>query len=209
MQYLKNLLILLFLSIFISQAVSTTRTINVQNFSFNPTPTTVTVGDTIIWQWVSGTHTTTSTSVPSGASTWDSPITSSNQTYVYKITTAGTYNYKCTPHESMGMTGTITANPIGITPLGSIIPKDYKLEQNYPNPFNPSTNIKFDIPVSGQVNIKVYDIIGNEIKTLVDGELKAGSYSVDFDASSITSGVYFYKMITVNFTSTKKMILVK
>jgi len=89
------------------------------------------------------------------------------------------------------------------------LPADFMLNQNYPNPFNPSTTISFSIPTSGFASIKVYDILGNEISTLINDDLSAGSYEIDFKADGLTSGVYFYTLSTQNFTSTKKMILTK
>jgi hypothetical protein len=88
---------------------------------------------------------------------------------------------------------------------------DYSLSQNYPNPFNPSTSIKYSIPVSGFVTLKVYDILGNEVASLVNANQNAGQYSVDFNTSSLnlSSGVYFYKLSTGNFTDVKKMSLIK
>ena len=81
--------------------------------------------------------------------------------------------------------------------------------QNYPNPFNPTTRIRFSLPESGNVLLKVYDITGREVATLVNHKMQAGTYETDFDASRISSGVYFYKMISGSFSSTKKMIITK
>lgn len=84
--------------------------VDVQNYNFSPsTLPDVNVGDTIRWEWVSGSHTTTSTTIPAGAASWDHSINSSNTFYEYSVTVAGTYNYKCTPHQGMGMVGTFTA----------------------------------------------------------------------------------------------------
>jgi Secretion system C-terminal sorting domain len=85
----------------------------------------------------------------------------------------------------------------------------YKLEQNYPNPFNPSTMIDYSIKNDGMVTIKIYDILGREVKTLIDEYKPAGNYKVNFDASSLTSGVYLYKLISGKFVDVKKMILLK
>ncbi len=85
----------------------------------------------------------------------------------------------------------------------------YKLEQNYPNPFNPSTSINFSITKSGMTSLKVYDMLGKEVATLMNGNLNAGSYTATFDASSLPSGVYFYKLQTEGFSEIKKMSLVK
>jgi photosystem II stability/assembly factor-like uncharacterized protein len=91
----------------------------------------------------------------------------------------------------------------------SEIPKLSSLSQNYPNPFNPTTNIIFDLPKSGFTKISVYDAIGRLITTLLNQDLRAGSYKVDWDASNYPSGVYFYKLEAGDFTETKKMILLK
>lgn len=87
--------------------------------------------------------------------------------------------------------------------------ESYSLEQNYPNPFNPVTNIKFSIPQSGIVRLKVYDILGKEIAVLVNKQLTAGTYQADFNGSNFASGVYFYKLETEGFSEIKKMMLVK
>ena len=89
------------------------------------------------------------------------------------------------------------------------IPISIYLFQNYPNPFNPSTMISYQLPVSSDVILKIYDILGNQIATLVNEYKPAGKYEVEFDASSLTSGVYFYQLTSGEFTSTKKMILLK
>jgi hypothetical protein len=98
---------------------------------------------------------------------------------------------------------------VGLHNNNSEVPEKFYLYQNYPNPFNPVTNIKFDMPKQGLVKLKVYDIAGREIAELVNKTLSAGSYNYDFDASGLSSGVYFYKLETPDFTSIRKMILVK
>ncbi|MBP9211768.1 MAG: T9SS type A sorting domain-containing protein [Bacteroidetes bacterium] len=94
-------------------------------------------------------------------------------------------------------------------PAAVKLPTVYGLDQNFPNPFNPVTNISFRLPVSGRVNISVYDILGKNVRTLVDEERSAGEYTVPFDASSLASGIYFYKIRTGVYTATKKMTLLK
>jgi photosystem II stability/assembly factor-like uncharacterized protein len=115
---------------------------------------------------------------------------------------------------AVGSNGTIlkTTNggvTIGIQQISNEVPKDFSLSQNYPNPFNPVTNIKFSITLSSFVNLTVYDASGREVETLVNGSLKAGTYNADWNAGKYTSGVYFYRITTGDFISTKKMILVK
>ena len=89
------------------------------------------------------------------------------------------------------------------------IPAEFSLSQNYPNPFNPTTNIKYAIPKPGFVTLKVYDVLGREVTTLVNAEKSAGSYEINFDASELTSGTYFYSVSAGSFTETKKMVLLK
>ncbi len=91
----------------------------------------------------------------------------------------------------------------------SNLPQKFQLTQNYPNPFNPTTIIKYQIPRLSFVTIKVYDVLGNEIATLVDEEKTIGIHSIEFDATSLPSGIYFYQLQTPNLTQTKNMILLK
>lgn len=98
---------------------------------------------------------------------------------------------------------------IGVQQVSTTIPHLFTLHQNYPNPFNPITQVKFEIPKSSFVTIKVFDVLGNEIITLANEQLRAGSYSVNWDASIYPSGIYFYKIITNGFSESKKMILIK
>jgi hypothetical protein len=89
------------------------------------------------------------------------------------------------------------------------VPMVYSLEQNYPNPFNPSTVISYQLPVSGLVNLKVYDVLGNEVIILVNEEKPIGSYEIEFNASHLGSGVYFYRLQSGSFVQTRKMTLLK
>jgi hypothetical protein len=99
--------------------------------------------------------------------------------------------------------------PTGIVPTSNGIPREYKLAQNYPNPFNPSTKISFALPKAGNVELKIYDILGREVTTLVNEFRIAGNYTVDFNASNLASGVYFYRIKSGDFIDTKKMVLMK
>ena len=102
-----------------------------------------------------------------------------------------------------------TIAPIGIHNLNTGVPVVYELHQNFPNPFNPVTKIKFDLPQQSNVNIRVYDIIGNEVARVYNGELTAGFYEVDWNASDFASGVYFYRIDAGDYSSVKRMVLVK
>jgi hypothetical protein len=89
------------------------------------------------------------------------------------------------------------------------LPTEFLLSQNYPNPFNPSTKIKYSIPQSSNILIKVIDILGNEVATLVNEEKPAGTYEINWNAANLPSGVYFYQLKAGDFIQTKKMLLLK
>ena len=89
------------------------------------------------------------------------------------------------------------------------LPFSYILEQNYPNPFNPSTSIKYSVPESGTVTLKVFDVSGREVAVLVNDVKQQGVYSVDFNASNLASGIYFYRIEAGEFSAVKKMMLIK
>jgi len=89
------------------------------------------------------------------------------------------------------------------------VPAKYSLSQNYPNPFNPSTKIDYELPYDGSVNIKLYDVSGREVATLVDEVKTAGYYTLQFNASNLASGAYFYRIESGEFRDIKRMILIK
>ncbi len=88
-------------------------------------------------------------------------------------------------------------------------PIEFSLEQNYPNPFNPSTKIRFTIPESGNVSLKIFNLLGSEVATLINEEQQAGNYEVEFNAAALASGIYFYRLQAGSFVETKKMLLIK
>ncbi|MDX1701747.1 MAG: T9SS type A sorting domain-containing protein [Melioribacteraceae bacterium] len=182
--------------------------VEVTDFDFVPMNVNVSVGDTIEWRWVEGDHTTTSDST-SGQNVWDAVIDQFNPTFRFVITAPGVHDYHCTPHISLGMVGTITATQVNSVSYLDNPLDDFVLNQNYPNPFNPTTTINFSIPQTSKVKLEVYNSIGEIVQTLVDRELSAGNYNYDWDASSVNSGIYFYKLQTTDFAETKKMILLK
>ncbi len=206
-------LVLLFAAYNVSNSATHVIMVGSGGFSFAPATTNAMVGDTIRFEWEEGDHTTTcdgstGTSRPTGADPWDEPISSSDPLFVYVIEVAGTYNYKCVPHFP-SMVGTINATISNITQTSTIVPDKFALNQNYPNPFNPSTSIKFDIAKEGFVKLAVYNMIGQKVADLVNGNLTAGRYEVNWNALKVNSGVYFYRLETSDFIDTKKMLLVK
>lgn len=103
----------------------------------------------------------------------------------------------------------VGTTPTSINQFSQIIPAHYTLSQNYPNPFNPSTMIRYDLPNDGNISIRVYDLFGKEVGILVSGFKNAGSYTVEFNGSNLSSGVYFYRLTTENYTEARKLILMK
>jgi hypothetical protein len=97
----------------------------------------------------------------------------------------------------------------GMNNENNILPLKYELSQNFPNPFNPVTNIKFGLPKSGNASLKIYDITGKLVQVCLDGYVNAGYYNAEIDGTTLSSGVYFYKLISGNFSDVKRMILVK
>jgi hypothetical protein len=121
-----------------------------------------------------------------------------------EVNAAGTYSYRLKQIDNDGayeFSKTIEVN------FGS--PIKFELNQNYPNPFNPSTTISFSLPESGNVILKIYNVIGKEIETLVEGYKEAGIYTVNFNAEELASGMYLYRLSTNGFTETKKLLLLK
>ena len=101
---------------------------------------------------------------------------------------------------------------LSINEIKNIIPGQFSLEQNYPNPFNPVTIISYSVPdgaISSQVKLMVYDVLGREVATLVNKEMKAGMYEIQFNGSNLPSGIYFYSIIANNFSKVKKMLMIK
>ncbi|MDP4174633.1 MAG: T9SS type A sorting domain-containing protein [Bacteroidota bacterium] len=187
-------------------------TVQVANFSFTPRDITITAGDTVTFMWVSGTHTTTSDST-TGPDAWNSPMNSTTSIFKVVILYPGLHSYYCIFHGGpggVGMAGTITANqkaPTEVRESNTVL--TYNLEQNYPNPFNPMTTIDYSIPENSLVVLKVFNVLGEEVKTLVNEVKSRGRYSVSLNASELTSGIYYYQIRAGNYISVKKMTLLK
>ncbi len=172
---------------------------------------------------------TESTNLPIGLMDWYRDVNGAN--FVRSVTTTeydmdrrpytyyiDTFN-AAYPTSSAAYTGSTYGEPVGdlrwfdgfVVDVKKEIglPSEFALEQNYPNPFNPTTNIKFSIPENGFVTLKVFNMLGQEVATIVNQELVQGAYSYDFDASRLSSGTYFYSISSGSFTQTKKMLLLK
>ena len=198
--YMKYSLIVLFLMTFAFNGFSKKWVVTVMNFQFTPSslPNVIT-GDTIHWDWVNGTHTTTSTSVPAGALSWDQPIDNTHLTYEYVTTMAGTYNYHCMHHpSSMIASFTVTNGTAGIgaTRIDPLVV--------YPNPT--SGSITADIP-GGYSNkmddVTIIDLFG---RTIFENIVNSGQ-QLSIDLSSYPSGYYVMRVITEEGILTKNIIL--
>jgi hypothetical protein len=150
----------------------------------------------------------------------DTTITPSTFTIPSGVLAGGSpYYWKVRAFNSGGfgpwsVTWRFTTQVIGISIIGTEIPKEFRLYNNYPNPFNPVTRIRFDIPAkeeshTGNARLSVYDVTGREIVLLLNGDLQPGKYEIDWNASSFASGVYFYRLIYGKFSDIKKMIMIK
>ncbi len=132
---------------------------------------------------------------------------------VKSLCIAGNYLYAGGDFITSGTTSVLHvakwSTPIGIQQIGNEVPAGYSLSQNYPNPFNPTTKISIEIPVASNVIMEVFDLKGQKISELINKELKAGKYEVDWDASNCSSGTYFYRVKAGSYIETKKMVLVK
>jgi len=138
--------------------------------------------------------------------------TTETQVYLFTdVVAPGSYSYRL---KQVDLDGTFSYSEVIQVEVDVTVPDVFALEQNYPNPFNPSTKINFSLAVDSKVNLKVFDVLGQEVANLISSDLVAGSHNVDFSASGLNSGVYFYRIDATgidgtNFTSVKKMILTK
>ncbi|HRB00763.1 MAG TPA: T9SS type A sorting domain-containing protein [Ignavibacteria bacterium] len=132
-------------------------------------------------------------------------ITTNNYSYTDKNLTSGNYSYRL---KQIDFNGNFEYFNLSNEVIVGI-PVKYDLSQNYPNPFNPSTKINYTLPTEGLVSIKIFDMSGKEVMSLVNEVKTAGYYSVNFNASNLSSGIYFYSLSAADFTDTKKMMLVK
>ncbi|MBK6505163.1 MAG: T9SS type A sorting domain-containing protein [Ignavibacteria bacterium] len=142
--------------------------------------------------------------IPQDTNTGPVNILSINTTYFWQVRvrntgSIGTY----TPAWSFSTT------PVGISSIKSILPEKFELLQNYPNPFNPKTRIKFDVPKTSSVTIKIIDLSGKEVMTIVNSVFEAGSYEALIDAANLASGTYFCRMESADFLKTRKIVLIK
>ena len=183
-------------------SLANTVVISVSSNIFSPAATSVTVGDTVKWVFVNGNHTTTSMNIPAGATSWDSPINSSTTSFSYKVTVAGNYTYKCTPHFGAGMVGGFTANPA--TAINEL--QDRRKISFYPNPCNDFINVEFTPSKTKSTNIIISDILGNQVYRF-DTEMGGTQFQKKrIDLEEIPAGIYFLSVLDDNNKQTFKIL---
>jgi plastocyanin len=198
--------------------------VKVFNFEFVPRNVTIPAGETIKWSWEDGMHTTTSgtgSADPQSGVLWNAPIAEGNKTFSFQFNEEGFFPYYCIPHESFDMKGTITVEAsVGIgddeeTNSGPL-PRAMNLSQNYPNPFNPSTTFTVQVPdgETHETALRVYNIRGSLVSTIVSGRLSGGEYHFGWNGRSdlgeaLPSGIYIYRLEYGNQSITKKMTMLK
>jgi len=175
-------LTMLFCVMLAASAQATTHTITVANYQFTPSSVTSQVGDTILWTWINGDHTTTSTTIPAGAAPWDQPISSTYTSFSYELTQPGTYSYHCTPH-APNMAGSITVQAATAVQEQTIV----NTLPLYPNPATSTLYLDLSA-MSGAVSITITDASGRMLRamkatggrtaTIVTSGMPAGIYTV-------------------------------
>jgi plastocyanin len=186
--------------------------VSIIDLAFVPGADTITVGDSVRWTNNGGVlHSSTS----DAKSAWDSDTLYPGESFTFQFNSAGSYPYHCKFHPSM--TGTIVVQPysdVKDETGNKEKPSEFILFQNYPNPFNQTTKIEFTLAHSGFVSLKIYDILGRKVRTLVSEHLSVGYKSLTWDGKNDTgkeaaSGIYFYNIKAGDFSQTKKLVLVK
>ena len=185
-------------------AHAVTYQVDIQNFAYNPGGMHIHVGDAIEWTNLDGVmHSATSDN-----GVWDSGLLAQNESYTYTFSLEGDYPYHCSLHSFM-MDTIVVSNVTGISDLPSALPDRFEMAQNYPNPFNAETAIEYALPSDSHVRIDIYNLLGQNIETLVDDTRPAGYHQVVWNASDVPTGVYFYRIVAGNYMQTRKMLLVK
>jgi plastocyanin len=179
-----------------------TTMVNVEDFEFDPASITVNVGDTVLWLWNNGFHTTTSTTIPSGATSWNQPIDQSHLMFSYVPAVAGSYDYICIYHSSMGMTGHITvAGTTGITGQPSLsflsVHEDASARE---------LRVTCNIPVSGSIALRMYDIIGKPVYTK-NAVVASGEQEHILSTASLHSGIYIVEIAASGTKVSRKIMI--
>jgi len=191
---------------------STIHTIVNSGTTFVPSTININLGDTVKFV-LESIHNVVEVS----EATWNANQSTSNGGFVLPfgggtlvLSEIKKYYYVCQPHASFGMKGTITVlQPTDVINKNEKIADEFVLHQNYPNPFNPETEITFSIPATELVTLKVYNLLGQEVQTLIDEVKPLGTYNIKWNAENKSSGIYFYQLKSSSHVQTKRMIISK
>jgi plastocyanin len=182
--------------------MAATHTVSVQDFQFSPAVMSVNVGDTISWVWINGNHTTTSISVPDGASGWNSEINSSTPVFSYVVMVAGSYSYNCTIHPTT-MVGTFTA--VSSTGISSVTSNPFVEVSN--SLVSDELEVTYSLSTSAKVDIALFDLAGSRVKNFISAFHTPGEYSEVFALGNLPKGMYFLSFITKDEVVTRKLVV--
>ena len=200
----KTYLFVLLIAFSSLQAYATVFTVTVQNFQFSPaTINNVQVGDTIKWTWVNGSHTTSSTSVPAGATTWDHAMTQSSTTFLYKVTKPGVYNYICIPHAS-AMTGSFTVSAVSAVSAINNEETTFNLRGNV---VTDEFKIDFNLANSTPVDVRLYNLIGRMVRNYGNVWQGSGSFQQTYPVGDLPKGLYLLAIEVGNQRTTRRVII--
>ena len=199
----KNFTILFLLILMVSgfNSYATVHPVTVQDFSFSPSSLAVSVGDTIQWTWVSGSHTTTSITMPVGATPWNASINSGSLSFSYQVTTAGSYTYNCAIHPSL-MSGSFTAT--GTLGIGLINPSAFLLNSTL---VSNQLQITYKLENATPVDILLLDVTGKQVKNFSASLHAPGTYSESYSLSNINKGEYLLELKTSDMITTRKIVV--
>jgi plastocyanin len=201
-----TLLFALLMTMIQLKSSAVTVTINVEDFQFDPADITVNVGDEIQWTWdnSAGQHTTTSTTIPTGATSWDHQINSGSPVFSYTVNVPGDYNYVCIFHQSFGMVGHFTVlGTAGINTAASIP----VLSFNKASFQNDELNVSYNIQHNSKIEMRIYDILGKNAGQIFSSYKGEGNYNEHYPLSGLTKGVYFLRLESDGKSLTKKLVI--
>lgn len=178
-------------------ALATVHTINATGMVFSPSTITIHLGDTVQWVWIDNSHTTTSTTIPAGAASWDAPLNANNPSFIYVPTVTGTYNYICQPHVSNGMIGSFTVMP----PLGIKNVSDITASVS-PNPAKDVIRISSREKIGGA---QLFDISGKVVKNLQ--QITTAGTEQTFSVAGVASGTYFLQIQAGDKVAIQKLVI--
>lgn len=198
----KIYLLLAGIALVASSVSAATVTINVMNNVFVPNNLTINSGDTIVWMWTEGTHTTTSTSIPAAGIPWNAPIDQNNLMFMYVPVISGNYQYQCNFHP--GMVAQFTVLEVsGIVEMISGVQFTIRTNPTGDN----LLHVELTTPKSGMVDLTLHDITGREIKQLSSGNQSQGEHHFDYDITAMASGVYLVKLATAEGEMIRRVVI--